>query len=194
MYNPTKWKDHVTDPKNEYIIERIEGDRYKITPCGEIIERGTLLSAENFNKQEKGLFEALTALNALLQKTMLNEDLMLDLSDIEHYSLSDFIFVTDEFEFNRENFDAGDITMTATIFYDFPDGAKRKNNNYVAIPVITDISLLASSDTENPAECAPPAIYAKNLEEDGFHIIAYKDRFDSRFNSIKAKMLIIGGL
>ncbi len=193
MYNPTRWQDHVTDPKNEYIIEPLEGDRYRITPCGEVLSRGTLLSAENFNKQEKGLLETITALGALLQKTMLNEDELSNLSSIVLSTLSNLIFITEETTIEASGYGYNSlITYTS---YKFPEGLERNNENYEVIPFITGITTTdLNEDQTEIRQAAIPTIFAYNKTTSGFDIARILSVRDSDFETATYKMLIIGGL
>lgn len=189
MYNPTKWQDHITEPQNEYIVEPIEGNKYKITPCGNVISRGTLLSAENFNKNEKGIMEAVTALGMLLHKTALDEDKFSSLSSLVISTLLKEIYITEEKTIKSDSFNSE--TLLVSTSYKFPDGSERNNNNYAVIPLVTNID---ASGVATVKQASIPTIVINNQTTEGFDIRYYLSSQDSCFKTVTYKMLIIGGL
>ena len=65
MFNILKWKDHLISPKNAYTLTQNTDGSTKITPVGTIIEQGTKMSAENFNRMEEGILDAYLAMELL---------------------------------------------------------------------------------------------------------------------------------
>lgn len=67
-YTPTEWKDHILSD-NRYNISQNTDGTYNISPAGNVIQQGTKMSAENFNKLENGVFENSKDIEALKEKT-----------------------------------------------------------------------------------------------------------------------------
>lgn len=57
-YTKSEWKDHVTSRPNTYsVVENPDGTK-TLTPAGEVLQKGSPLSAERFNHMEQGIAEA----------------------------------------------------------------------------------------------------------------------------------------
>ncbi|MBQ3565658.1 MAG: hypothetical protein IJA12_00625 [Oscillospiraceae bacterium] len=67
-YTPTEWKDHILSD-NRYNISQNTDGTYNISPAGNVIQQGTKMSAENFNKLENGVFENSKLKNEVYNKT-----------------------------------------------------------------------------------------------------------------------------
>ncbi|MBQ8208621.1 MAG: hypothetical protein IJZ89_07810 [Clostridia bacterium] len=185
MYNPTKWEDHVSDPQNEFILEKIEGNRYKITPCGEIVQKGTLLSAENFNKNERGTAETVIALCTLLQMANLNKDELLNLSNL--------FIVSKEYTVDTSSFS---VSIAAYSKCEFPAAYTRKNTDYTVIPVITNVEVYSLGDSKYTGldQVGLPVVYADEKTTTGFRINYLCPDRESDFKSMSFKFLVIGGV
>lgn len=55
-YEPTVWKDHILSSNTYNISENADGT-VNISPAGEVVQQGTKMSAENFNRMEQGIYE-----------------------------------------------------------------------------------------------------------------------------------------
>lgn len=189
MYNPTKWQDHVTEPENEYIIEQIEGDRYKITPCGDIIQKGTLLSAENFNNNEMGLSKAVIALCSLLQKALICDD------KLEHLLSGIPFFFTDEYTIEQSQYES--VNMYSLIVQTTVPYSKkniRKNTDYIAVPIITNITVKTDFPVENIKYASSPIILVTDKSVDNCTVQCCRADPNSYIDTYSFKMLIIGGV
>ena len=115
MYEPTAWRNHVTDKPGRYNITKNDDDgTYNITRAGEVMQEGTPQDQAHFNHLEDGVFDAHIAiellLNALRQQSW----------EIE----------------------TGEITLTNTQAFPFNNSVKtvnlqthRENGEYIVIPV-----------------------------------------------------------
>ena len=66
MYNPTPWKDHVTNPSNCFNITKNEDGTYQITRAGTVMQQGTPQDAAHFTNQEDGIWELFACYGLLL--------------------------------------------------------------------------------------------------------------------------------
>jgi len=66
MYNPTPWKDHVTNPSNCFNITKNDDDTYQITRAGTVMQQGTPQDAAHFTNQEDGIWELFACYGLLL--------------------------------------------------------------------------------------------------------------------------------
>lgn len=61
MYTPTMWLDEVVEHPYRYKESNADGGSIEHTPDpGEVLQEGTPQSADNFNKMEHGILEALS--------------------------------------------------------------------------------------------------------------------------------------
>ncbi len=185
MYKPTKWEDHVVVPRNEIILEHIEGDRYRIANAGEVINKGTLLSAEIFNKHEHATFETVVALCSLLQKTLLHGDELKALG--EQLSKSPF-FLTDERAVTLEDFAEGPSFLYTV---DFSGANIRNNTEYIVIPFITEVtrSVETTSYYANT-----PLIYAETKRTTNMLVRVWRPDPESVIDSFSFRFLVVGGM
>lgn len=66
-YTPTKWEDHVLSD-NSYTLKQNSDGTHNINAAGKVVQKGTPMSAENFNHMEDGISTAdKNALDALEQ-------------------------------------------------------------------------------------------------------------------------------
>lgn len=56
VYEPTVWKNHILSSNTYNISENSDGT-VNISPAGEVVQQGTKMSAENFNRMEQGIYE-----------------------------------------------------------------------------------------------------------------------------------------
>ena len=66
MYNPTPWKDHVTNPSNCFNITKNDDGTYQITRAGTVMQQGTPQDAAHFTNQEDGIWELFACYGLLL--------------------------------------------------------------------------------------------------------------------------------
>lgn len=66
-YTPTEWKDHILS-NNTYNLTKNEDGTYNISPAGTVVQQGTKMSAENFNKLESGVYENSKEIENLKEK------------------------------------------------------------------------------------------------------------------------------
>ena len=184
MYDLTKWEDHVIDPQNEFILEHIEGDRYKIVSCGDVIKKGTLLSAENFNKHEHATFETVVALCSLLQKTLLHGD---ELDVLKGQLAKSPFFLTDERAVTLEDFAEGP-SFVYTV--NFSNANIRSNTEYIAIPFITEMT--RSVETTS-LYASTPLIYAETKRTTNMQVRVCRPDPDSSIGTFTFRFLVIGG-
>lgn len=184
MYEPTKWENHLTEPRNRFTLKHIEGDEYEIVPCGEILNRGTLLCAENFNKQEIAVSEAVTALGCLLQSLRLFEDAF---SNNVMYITDPRTITSDELE---------EAQTRESVYFEFPYQSKRKTANYLAIPVITGLETFTSQDEsyEPKGYVALPSLVVCEKNIDKLRVDAYCGDRNSDFKSLSFVVVVIGGM
>ena len=85
-YKPTAWIDHVNSGNIYNINENADGTK-EIVYAGEVLQKGTPMSAENFNHMETGIetadrtaSAALTAVNVLTPKI---ENMESDISELQ---------------------------------------------------------------------------------------------------------------
>ena len=57
-YTKSEWKDHVTSRPNTYSVAENPDGTKTLTPAGEVLQKGSPLSAERFNHMEQGIAEA----------------------------------------------------------------------------------------------------------------------------------------
>lgn len=188
MYNPTKWLDHIVDTENEFILEHIEGNRYKVIESGKVIQKGTKLSAENLNKHEIATFELSVAFSSLLQENMLLRD------ELKKHLSSSFVYLTDEITYNNSTFlgTNGYIYLTNTSSVSFPDEHIRKNTDYTVIPIITKITMAEGGDPST--YCGTPLFLITNKEIGKFNIEAFRPDPDYQIAEWSVKFVVIGGI
>lgn len=58
MYSVLVWKDHSVTPGRTYTITQNNDGTITLTPAGKVIQRGTNMSAVNFNNMEEGVLAA----------------------------------------------------------------------------------------------------------------------------------------
>ena len=73
MYDILVWKDHATNPDNYYQIEQVDEDHVVAVRAGTVIQQGTNLAAENFNRLERGVLDATIAAALLTQHQILTD-------------------------------------------------------------------------------------------------------------------------
>ena len=185
MYKPTKWEDHVVAPRNEIILEHIEGDRYRIANAGEVINKGTLLSAENFNKHEHATFETLVALCSMLQKTLLHGD---KLDALEGQLAKSPFFLTDERTVTLEDFAEG-LSFLYTV--KFSDANIRSNTEYIAIPFITEM-IRSEGAASNYANT--PLIYVQSKNTGQMQVRVCRPDPGSAIGNFTFRFLVVGGM
>lgn len=67
-YKTINWKDHVVEHPLRRTIKEIEDGYYIVKPeVGEIIQKGTKQSAQNFNHMDEGILDAHIAAQIMLQ-------------------------------------------------------------------------------------------------------------------------------
>ncbi|MCD8199794.1 MAG: hypothetical protein LUD25_02400 [Coriobacteriaceae bacterium] len=92
-YEPTAWKDHVTNPSNAYYIDDNHDSTYTITPAGEVLQQGTAQNQENFNHMEDGIMDAHIAaallLNGLRQNAWTVQHGTITLTNAQQYPFND---------------------------------------------------------------------------------------------------------
>lgn len=97
-YNMTIWKDHVTDRPNTYNQTKNEDGTITQTRAGNIIQQGTLQSADNFNNMENGIFENREIALTLLQQAIQNKRAV---EDIEGEIINKTLTNNQEYPFNN---------------------------------------------------------------------------------------------
>ena len=162
MYDVTKWLDHVTDPANVFILEKIEGNKYRITPAGIVMQQGTPQDQTHFNKMEAGILDAHIAagliFNALRQfewayeeqaetftgATLLDVDivtrLILNLARQNRWDIDDI----QKWMADHDITEIGTVTLTNSLNFPFNNSKRsvslaktRKTTNYVVLTEVT---------------------------------------------------------
>ncbi len=69
MYEPKEWKNHIVEYPNRYKMTEGEspGLVYLTPAPGEISQQGTSQSAQNFNRMEQGIFEAVSVAEKIIE-------------------------------------------------------------------------------------------------------------------------------
>ncbi len=101
MYEPKLWQDHVTEFEDRYTESRNDDGTITHTPVeGEIFQRGTPQSAENFNRMEDGIsnageLAALMAVAAIHQqqsmKDCAGETMTVTMENTQEYPFNDSV-------------------------------------------------------------------------------------------------------
>lgn len=75
MYQKINWKNHIVQyPLRRQIEDNYDGTYNVIPDQGEIIQRGTKQSAENFNHMDEAIFDAILAEQILVHKEILDDN------------------------------------------------------------------------------------------------------------------------
>lgn len=144
MFKILEWLDHVTNPGNTYVITGNDDGSVTLTRAGEIIQQGTNLSAENFNRLEAGVLDNDLAAHIILlllrnveDRVTANADTASEISETVAANQADVLAeVTPEEQ---------TITLTNTASYPFNDSvtsvsiaATRKTKNYTVEAEVSD--------------------------------------------------------
>lgn len=181
MYEPTKWENHVTEPKNRFKLRHIEGDEYEIVPCGDIVNRGTLLCAENFNKSETAVSEVTTALGCLLQTVLLDRD-----------RLPESFYLTEERTISNDRYGSENVAVLGWVDFD----EARKNADYLVVPIITNVEIFTTQDQGHTPthQVSTPTISIGEKTSTRLYYNVFRGMKGSDFKSMTYRFLIIGGI
>ena len=126
MYQYVLWKDHAVDPAHTYKVTENADGTITLTRVGKVIQQGTNLSAENFNRMEAGIFGAA---GTALETAMMVRKAMDKAEALEGIVLTVDLTNSQKYPFNNSQ---------KTVA--FPSAAVRNNKDYTVIVEVQTVA------------------------------------------------------